>query len=196
MRKNNLLVSTVVFSGALAIGSGAAWSQDSGMQKQGSGQRMESGGRSQWSQQDVRQVQEALKEKGHNPGAIDGIMGPRTQAALRQFQRAQNIQATGQLDSSTASALGVSMSSSGATSGTDRSGASMGSPSRGQRDAGSPSSESREGTGPGSPEGRTKDGSLPGAPGASTPGSSKSGTTGGTGSSSGATGTGSGSGSR
>ena len=36
----------------------------------------------------VRQLQQALKDKGFNPGPIDGIMGPRTQAALDQSKQA------------------------------------------------------------------------------------------------------------
>jgi peptidoglycan hydrolase-like protein with peptidoglycan-binding domain len=33
----------------------------------------------------VREVQLALLAAGHDPGPIDGIMGPRTKAALRQY---------------------------------------------------------------------------------------------------------------
>ena len=37
----------------------------------------------------VRQVQQALKDKGHDPGSIDGVMGPKTHAALQSFQQQQ-----------------------------------------------------------------------------------------------------------
>lgn len=37
------------------------------------------------SPQDVKAAQEALQEKGHNPGPIDGMMGPRTREALKSF---------------------------------------------------------------------------------------------------------------
>ncbi len=89
----------------------------------------------QWSQEDVKSVQEALKNKGHDPGPIDGVMGARTQQALRAFQRAQNIQTSGQLDSSTASALGVTLSSAsgsslGGSSSGSASGTSSGAPNR------------------------------------------------------------------
>jgi peptidoglycan hydrolase-like protein with peptidoglycan-binding domain len=40
----------------------------------------------------VKQLQEALKSKGHDPGPIDGIMGPKTQAALRDYQQKENVQ--------------------------------------------------------------------------------------------------------
>lgn len=60
-------------------------------------------------QQTVRQVQQALSDKGHNPGPIDGIMGPRTRSALQDYQRSQNITAGG-LDSRTLESLGVQAS--------------------------------------------------------------------------------------
>jgi hypothetical protein len=55
---------------------------------------------------DIRQVQEALKNQGQNPGPIDGIMGSRTQQALRQFQRANGLEQTGTLDEVTLQKLG------------------------------------------------------------------------------------------
>jgi hypothetical protein len=51
--------------------------------------------------QDTRQVQEALKNHGQHPGPIDGIMGPRTRQALREFQRANGLQQTGTVDDAT-----------------------------------------------------------------------------------------------
>jgi hyperosmotically inducible protein len=55
----------------------------------------------------VRRVQEALKDKGHDPGAVDGVLGPNTQQAIREFQKAENLPATGRLDGQTVSRLGV-----------------------------------------------------------------------------------------
>src|SRR6267378_2185344 len=43
------------------------------------------------SSDEVRQAQTALKEKGQDPGPIDGIHGPRTSTALRSYQKAENI---------------------------------------------------------------------------------------------------------
>ena len=57
--------------------------------------------------QQVKMMQEALKEKGYNPGAIDGAMGPRTTAALREFQQAEGLRVTGRLDAETRSKLGI-----------------------------------------------------------------------------------------
>jgi peptidoglycan hydrolase-like protein with peptidoglycan-binding domain len=55
----------------------------------------------------VREVQQALNDKGFNPGPIDGKWGPRTQAALAKFQKAQGITASRKLDDQTLAALGV-----------------------------------------------------------------------------------------
>ena len=49
----------------------------------------------------VRDAQMALRDQGHDPGPIDGIMGPRTSAALRDFQQKENLTVTGQLDAET-----------------------------------------------------------------------------------------------
>ena len=56
---------------------------------------------------DNREVQEALKAKGNDPGPIDGRMGPKTRAALKAFQEANGLKGTGQLDNQTAEKLGI-----------------------------------------------------------------------------------------
>ncbi|WP_439598847.1 peptidoglycan-binding domain-containing protein [Falsiroseomonas sp.] len=56
----------------------------------------------------TRQVQDALNQRGYSVGSADGVMGPRTRAALRDFQRANNLSATGRADSATLAALNVS----------------------------------------------------------------------------------------
>jgi peptidoglycan hydrolase-like protein with peptidoglycan-binding domain len=55
----------------------------------------------------IRRAQEALKSEGHDPGPIDGVMGPKTQEALRQYQKQENLRQTGRLDQETMSKLGV-----------------------------------------------------------------------------------------
>jgi hypothetical protein len=57
--------------------------------------------------QQVKSVQEALKDKGYDPGMIDGAMGPKTSAALREFQQAEGLRVTGRLDAETRSKLGI-----------------------------------------------------------------------------------------
>lgn len=57
--------------------------------------------------QTVRNVQQALSNKGYDPGPIDGIEGPHTRAALRQYQQHENLTVNGQIDASTLSSLGI-----------------------------------------------------------------------------------------
>jgi peptidoglycan hydrolase-like protein with peptidoglycan-binding domain len=51
--------------------------------------------------QDIRQVQVALKNQGQYRGPIDGIMGPRTRQAVREFQKVNGLEQTGTLDQET-----------------------------------------------------------------------------------------------
>jgi TonB family protein len=56
---------------------------------------------------EILQVQERLHSAGHNPGAADGVPGPQTVAALRQYQTAQGLPVTGLLDEATRKNLGL-----------------------------------------------------------------------------------------
>jgi hypothetical protein len=53
----------------------------------------------------VRGVQEMLKRRGLEVGPIDGILGPRTAAALREFQQQQGLPRSGEPDEATLKAL-------------------------------------------------------------------------------------------
>ena len=57
--------------------------------------------------------QESLRDKGYSPGPIDGILGPQTRAAIREYQKAESLPVTGRLDSETAGKLGVGSESAG-----------------------------------------------------------------------------------
>jgi Putative peptidoglycan binding domain/Protein of unknown function (DUF1236) len=59
------------------------------------------------SQDEVRQLQITLNQRGFNVGEPDGNFGPRTRAALMQFQQREGLQRTGQIDQQTMSALGI-----------------------------------------------------------------------------------------
>ena len=108
-----------------------------------SGQRMAG---QQLSKDKVKEIQEALKDKGNDPGQIDGIMGPKTQQALRAFQKSENLQVTGRVDEKTASALGVDVDKAGTSSmGSERS--SSGSARSGAGGVGSSSKSSSSGLG-------------------------------------------------
>ncbi len=50
---------------------------------------------------DVRSAQQALRDRGFDPGPIDGVMGPRTTAAVKDFQQKENLNVTGSLDAET-----------------------------------------------------------------------------------------------
>lgn len=56
---------------------------------------------------EIRVVQHQLKRAGFNPGPIDGVMGEKTKAALRKYQRSRRLAANGSLDSKTLSSLGL-----------------------------------------------------------------------------------------
>ena len=56
---------------------------------------------------DVKKMQQTLRDKGHYHGEVDGVLGLRTRASIRRFQKAENLPATGKLDAQTASKLGV-----------------------------------------------------------------------------------------
>ncbi|MDP3767199.1 MAG: peptidoglycan-binding domain-containing protein, partial [Dehalococcoidia bacterium] len=49
----------------------------------------------------VKAAQQALKDKGHDPGMIDGRMGSRTRAAVTDYQKAESLKVTGRLDDDT-----------------------------------------------------------------------------------------------
>jgi hypothetical protein len=60
-----------------------------------------------WTKEDIQKAQEALKSKGHDPGSIDGTMGPKTRQAISAFQKASGLKETGSLDAETANKLGI-----------------------------------------------------------------------------------------
>jgi peptidoglycan hydrolase-like protein with peptidoglycan-binding domain len=60
-----------------------------------------------YKQDDARRLQQALSSRGFDPGPIDGVIGPRTRAAMRDFQQQQNL-TSGRFDRDTATALGLS----------------------------------------------------------------------------------------
>jgi hypothetical protein len=57
---------------------------------------------------DLMQIQGRLKELGHDPGPIDGRMRPQTQGALKALQNDYGLAPTGEIDTETRAALGLS----------------------------------------------------------------------------------------
>jgi endoglucanase len=103
-----------------AAGASGTMKSDKSSDSMKSGSAMKGGNREQ-----VKAAQEALKEKGVDPGPVDGVMGPKTQQALREFQKKEGLKESGNLDTETMAKLGVQK-----TSGTDSSSPSA-SPSTG-----------------------------------------------------------------
>jgi len=63
--------------------------------------------------QDIKKVQESLRDKGYYHAKVDGVLGPQTRAGIRQYQKDENLPVTGRLDSKTAGKLGVEPKSVG-----------------------------------------------------------------------------------
>jgi peptidoglycan hydrolase-like protein with peptidoglycan-binding domain len=49
----------------------------------------------------IQQVQERLQAEGVDPGPVDGVMNPRTEAALRQYQEKHGLPVSGAADEAT-----------------------------------------------------------------------------------------------
>jgi peptidoglycan hydrolase-like protein with peptidoglycan-binding domain len=61
----------------------------------------------------IKKAKEALKAKGLNPCPMDGVLDGKTQQALRDFQKANKLPVTGNLDPQTAEKLGVTLNEKG-----------------------------------------------------------------------------------
>ena len=56
---------------------------------------------------EIMKMQETLHNQGYYQGNVDGIFGLRTRASLRAYQKAEKLPFTGQVDTWTASRLGI-----------------------------------------------------------------------------------------
>jgi hypothetical protein len=54
----------------------------------------------------VRHLQQALKSRGYYKSAVDGSMGPATQAAIESYQKAEHLPVTGRPDAATMASIG------------------------------------------------------------------------------------------
>jgi len=54
-----------------------------------------------WTRPKVKDIQVALMNAGYNPGRIDGHMGKQTKAAIREFQKANNLAVDGHVGKKT-----------------------------------------------------------------------------------------------
>ena len=62
---------------------------------------------------DIKKLQETLRDKGFDPGPIDGVMGSQTREAISKYQKSENLPVTGHLDADTTGKLGVGQESVG-----------------------------------------------------------------------------------
>jgi peptidoglycan hydrolase-like protein with peptidoglycan-binding domain len=65
---------------------------------------------------EIRKMQEILRDKGHYRGKVDGVFGLRSRASIRAYQKAENLPITGQVDARTADGLGLRPESTWANS--------------------------------------------------------------------------------
>jgi peptidoglycan hydrolase-like protein with peptidoglycan-binding domain len=68
------------------------------------------------SRADVIEIQQALNERGFYQGRADGVWGPNTATALQRFQQQNQLDAQGNIDSTTLNELGVTLSMNQQTS--------------------------------------------------------------------------------
>ena len=64
-------------------------------------------------QQNVATAQQSLHDKGIYHARVDGLLGPRTRAGIRRYQKSEGLPVTGRLDAETAGKLGVGPESIG-----------------------------------------------------------------------------------
>ena len=107
----------VAVAAAFSMSAMAAGDQKQEPQAQSGQSQTQPGQQASRSPELVKQAQEKLSAAGHDAGAADGKMGPKTQAALKEFQQSKGLQASGQLDQKTVAALGVSSGGSSSSAG-------------------------------------------------------------------------------
>ena len=101
-----LIVGLIV--GLLSFSPIAVWAGESGRT---GGQNPEQ--RQLMTKDQIQQVQERLKAEGVDPGPVDGVMNPRTEAALRQYQEKHGLPVSGAADEATLRRLQIQLTPSG-----------------------------------------------------------------------------------
>jgi N-acetyl-anhydromuramyl-L-alanine amidase AmpD len=110
IKKGNFL-GAVLLGGSIGLIASSAWCNDN------SSMNLRSGRSGSWTRgtrenigdyAQVREAQQALKDKGYDPGHVDGVIDSQTRAAISAFQGHEGLAVTGTLDVETADQLGVS----------------------------------------------------------------------------------------
>ena len=104
-----LLVS--VFVASLAV---PGWAADESQKAEPKQEKAMKSSVTHETRDEVKKIQEALKNKGEDPGNVDGVMGKKTKQAIRDFQKTNGLKVTGAMDQETADKLGVEMESASA----------------------------------------------------------------------------------
>ena len=104
MKKVLIAIMLVVFCAAILAVLPAELSTEAEVLKQGSSGAL------------VKSVQTKLKNWGYYTGAVDGIYGPKTVAAVKYFQRVNGLTQDGIVGAKTAAAMGITLSSSASSS--------------------------------------------------------------------------------
>ena len=140
MKVRPIFIAVAAMFSASAIAGGAQHSSSQGASQSGMPEQSQQQAQNPAQNTEVvKQAQEKLSAAGHDAGQPDGKMGPKTQAALKEFQEKEGLQASGRLDSETLAALEI-----GTPEGTTSSSAgssSPGSASQGSASQDSPSGE-------------------------------------------------------
>jgi peptidoglycan hydrolase-like protein with peptidoglycan-binding domain len=131
MKAKPIFIAVAAIFSASAIAGGQSQSSSQGASQEPATQQ-QSQSQSQQNPEIVKQAQEKLSAAGHEVQA-DGKMGPKTQAAVKEFQQKEGLQASGQLDQQTLAALeiGTPEGTTSSSAGSSSSGASGGSSSAG-----------------------------------------------------------------
>jgi len=109
-----ILITTLAALGSLFVAGQALSSGEEHMGRTGSDNAPAMAGERQMqhrvtsqnlNQNQIREAQRLLNERGLRAGEADGVLGEQTRAAIREFQRTQDMTATGTLDDPTLRAL-------------------------------------------------------------------------------------------
>jgi len=129
MQHKKTILTAVILSGSIGLGVSSISAQTPGgkpseqpipervqppageSRQPGTGPESRPQGTTSMPSNDVKKIKEALKARGHDPGSIDDKMDSKTQQALRDFQKANNLPVTGMVDQQTATKLGIGSSS-------------------------------------------------------------------------------------
>jgi peptidoglycan hydrolase-like protein with peptidoglycan-binding domain len=121
MSSKIIFLTAIVIGGTVGLTTGPSWSQDDPrgsrpanpeQSRPGANDNVPAarGATQELSTNDMKLVQQRLREKGYDPGTINGTADETTRAAIRKFQQDQGVPVTGTIDERTANQLGFQYS--------------------------------------------------------------------------------------